>query len=198
MTTTSHFKKIVLICLCLSYYFIATAIPINEKTKIGAVVKNDPIPAQKVITKFLQWYKINLHKANSFPLLIKDSAGNYMVNKKAVSDYLNFLKRSKFISGKYIAYWQTYFNDKAAELKNHPVQSDMPEGFDFDFILITQEPELVLNQLSRLKFKTVSINRSVALIGVTLPSDKSVQYEFEMYKVKDDWQIGYISTPNYD
>ena len=198
MTTTSHFKKIVLICLCLSYYFLATAIPIKEKNKIGAVVKNDPLPAQKVITKFLQWYKINLHKANSFPLLNKDSAGNYMVNKKAVSEYLNFLKSSKFISGKYIAHWQIYFDDKAAELNTHPIKSDMPEGFDFDFILITQEPETVLNQLSRLKFKTVSINKAVALIGVTLPSDKSVQYEFEMYKVKDDWQIGYISTPNYD
>ena len=198
MTTTFHFKKIVLICLCLSYYFLATAIPIKEKNKIGVVIKNDPLPAQKVITKFLQWYKINLHKANSFPLLKKDCAGNYMVNKKAVSNYLNLLKSSKFISGEYIAHWQIYFDDKAAELNNHPMQSDLPEGFDFDFILITQEPELVLNQLSRLKFKTVSINRSVALIGVTLPSDKSVQYEFEMYKVKDDWQIGYISTPNYD
>ena len=198
MTTTYHFKKILLICLGLSYYFLATAIPIKEKAKIAIVVKNDPLPAQKVITKFLQWYKLNLHKANSFPLLKKDSAGNYMVNKKAVSDYLNFLKSSKFISGKYIAHWQIYFDDKAAELKDQPMQSDMPEGFDFDFILITQEPELVLNQLNRLKFKTVSINKTVALIGVTLPSDKSIQYEFEMYKVKDDWQIGYISTPNYD
>ena len=198
MTTLFHFKKIVLICLCLSYYFLATAIPIKEKAKIAVVIKNDPLPAQKVITKFLQWYKINLHKANSFPLLNKDSAGNYMVNKRAVSDYLNFLKSSKSISGKYIAHWQIYFDNKAAELNNHPMQSDMPEGFDFDFILITQEPELVLNQLSRLKFKTVSINRSVVLIGVTLPSDTSVQYEFEMYKVKDDWQIGYISSPNFD
>ena len=198
MTTTFHFKKILLICLCLSYYFLAMAIPIKEKTKIAVVVKNDPLPAQKVITKFLQWYKINLHKANSFPLLKKDSVGNYMVNKKAVSDYLNFLKSSKFISGKYIEHWQTYFDDKAAELKNQPMQSDMPEGFDLDFILITQEPELVLNQITRAKYKTISANNSVALIGVSWPGKDLMKYEFEMYKTKNGWQIGYISTPNFD
>ncbi len=65
--TTFHFKKILLICLCLCYYFPAAAIPINEETKKPLAIKNDPLPAQKVITKFLQWYKINLHKANSLP-----------------------------------------------------------------------------------------------------------------------------------
>lgn len=161
-------------------------------------MKHDPVPAQKVITQFLQWYKMNLHNANSFPFLKKDSARNYMVDKKAVTDYLNFIKSSKFISPKYIVHWQTYFDDKAIELEEHPLQSDLPEGFDLDFVLITQEPELVLNRISRLKFTTVSMNKSVALIGVTLPSDKSVQYEFEMYKSKEGWQIGYISTPNFD
>ncbi len=156
------------------------------------------MPVQKVIIKFLQWYKINLHKANSFQLLAKDSADNYMINKDAVTSYLNFLKSSKYISPKYIAYWQTYFDDKATELKDHPIQSDIPEGFDFDFILITQEPELVLNQINRTKFKTVSMNSTVALIELKWPGKNSMQYEFEMYKGKYGWQIGYISTPNFD
>jgi len=162
------------------------------------MMKTAPSPAQQVIIKFLKWYKANLNKANSFPILIKDSADNFMVSKAACTGYLNFLKTSKCISQKYIEHWEIYFNDKASELRDHPLQSDVPEGFDFDFVLITQEPELVLDKISRLKFKTVSINKSVALIGVTLPSDSSVQYEFEMYKSKEGWQIGYISTPNFD
>lgn len=162
------------------------------------IVANDPTPVQQVIIKFLKWYKVNLNKANSFPFLIKDSADNFMINKTACADYLNFLKTSKCISKKYIEYWKVYFDDKAIELRDHPIQSDIPEGFDFDFILITQEPELVLNQIGKIKFKTISMNDSVALIGLTWPGKDAMKYEFEMYKTKAGWQISYISTPNFD
>ena len=101
-------------------------------------------------------------------------------------------------SQKYIDYWQVYFADKATELRDHPGQSDMPEGFDFDFVLISQEPELVLNQIGRIKFKNISMNASVAMIGLKWPGKNSMEYEFEMYKTKSGWQIGYISTPNFD
>ena len=162
------------------------------------IITNDPTPVQQTVIKFLKWYKANLNKANSFPLLIKDSAGNFMVNKSACTDYLNFLKSSNCISQKYIDYWQVYFADKATELRDHPGQSDMPEGFDFDFVLISQEPELVLNQIGRIKFKNISMNASVAMIGLKWPGKNSMEYEFEMYKTKSGWQIGYISTPNFD
>ncbi|MEO5945270.1 MAG: hypothetical protein ABIP79_00525 [Chitinophagaceae bacterium] len=162
------------------------------------MVKKDTIPAQQVIIKFLKWYKVNLNKANNFPILIKDSADNFMVNKAACTNYLNFLKTSECISQKYIEHWSIYFNDKADELIEHPLQSDVPEGFDFDLVLITQEPDLVLNQIDHIKFKTISANASVALIGLKWPGKNTVEYEFEMYKTKAGWQIGYISTPNFD
>jgi hypothetical protein len=182
---------ILIFCGCFSYgrQFISAEI---------MTVKNDPVPAQQVIIQFLKWYKVNLNKANNFPLLIKDSADNYVVNKTACTSYLNFIKSSRYISQKYIEYWKVFFDDKASELRDHPIHSDIPEGFDMDFVLITQEPDIILNNIANLKFKIVSINEKVALIGVRLPSDKSIQYEFEMYKSKAGWQIGYISTPNYD
>ncbi len=178
-------------CICFSY----------GRQLISAemmIEKNEPVRAQQVIIQFLKWYKTNLNKANNFPFLVKDSAGNFMVNKSACNNYLDFLKTSKCISQKYVEYWKVFFDDKASELRDHPIQSDIPEGFDMDFVLITQEPDIILNKIANLKFKIVSMNEKVALIGVTLPSDKSVQYEFEMYKNKGGWQIGYISTPNYD
>lgn len=116
------------------------------------------------------------------------------MNKKGVTDYFNFIKSSKCISPKYIAQWQTFFDDKAIQLANEKIQSDIPEGFDLDFMLITQEPELILDHISHLAFRTVSMNKYTAFIGVTLPSDNTVQYKFEMYKVKDEWQIGYITS----
>lgn len=174
----------------------SNAVAVNREQII--TIKKDPAPAQQAIVQFLKWYKINLNKANNFPILVKDSADNFMVDKVASTGYLNFLKSSQCISQKYIEYWKVFFDDKASELRDHPIQSDIPEGFDMDFVLITQEPDIILNKIGNLKFKIISMNEKVAFIGVRLPSDKSVQYEFEMYKTKAGWQIGYISTPNYD
>ncbi|MEO6229908.1 MAG: hypothetical protein ABJB11_12145 [Ferruginibacter sp.] len=188
--------KLIIICSLFVCCCFSDAVASNQEQIV--VVKKDPVPVQQVIIKFLKWYKINLNKANNFPILIKDSADNFMLNKAASTSYLNFLKSSQCISQKYIELWKVFFDDKSSELRDHPNQSDIPEGFDMDFVLITQEPDIILNKIANLKFKIVSMNEKVALIGVRLPSDKSVQYEFEMYKTKAGWQIGYISTPNYD
>jgi hypothetical protein len=120
------------------------------------------------------------------------------VNRKACTAYLAFLKSSKYISARYIGYWQRYFDDKAADLKKEKIRSDVPEGFDMDFVLITQEPELILDAIDSLKLTVVSMNRTMAVIGVILPSDTTVDYEFEMAKTKQGWQINYISTQNFD
>jgi len=169
----------------------------SAKPASSAIVK-ESTKVKNSIVAFLQWYKVNLHEANKFPLLAKDSLGYYAVNKKAADDYLNFMRSSKWVSEKYIAYWITYFNDKAEMLKKEKLTSDMPEGFDFDFVLITQEPELILNKITQLKMSIISMNASTALVSVKLPSFADVAYEFEMYKENEVWKIGYISTPNYD
>lgn len=188
--------KPLILCSLLWCCYFGDAVAGNQGKVIP--VKNDSTSAQQAIIKFLKWYKVNLSKANSFPILIKDSADNFMVNKAACTDYLNFLKTSQCISQKYIEHWKVYFDDKATELRDHPIQSDVPEGFDLDFVLITQEPDLVLNQIDSIKFTTISANNAVALIGLKGPGENTMEYEFEMYKTKAGWQIGYISTPNYD
>jgi hypothetical protein len=169
---------------------------IKSKGSAGAV--NDSVNIKANIVAFLRWYKTNLNKAASFPLLSKDSQDYFMVNRKACTAYLAFLKSSKYISTKYIGYWQRYFDDKAADLKKEKIRSDVPEGFDMDFVLITQEPELILDAIDSLKLTVVSMNRTMAVIGVILPSDTTVDYEFEMAKTKQGWQINYISTQNFD
>ena len=198
-----NFNKILLVkfmLFCILFFCCATgkAVPDYKNYQEHGMQNADALLVQKVILKFLQWYKINLHKANSFPILIKDSSDYFMVNKKAVAGYLNFLKSSKCISDKYIAHWQIFFDDKAIQLKKDKIQSDIPEDFDFDFVLITQEPDEILNRISHAKIKTISANNSVALVGVSWPGKDSLKYEFEMYKTKKGWQIGYISTPNFD
>ena len=162
------------------------------------VVTNDSTKVQKNVADFLRWYKANYKKANSFPLLAKDAAGNFLVDKAAYTDYLNFLNSSNLVSSRFIGYWKTFFIDKEAELRKNKIKSDIPDGFDFDLILITQEPELILSKIDSIHFNIASMNDSVALVGLTLPSDSLISYEVEMYKKNNNWQVGYISTPNYD
>lgn len=163
-----------------------------------ATVKTNADQVKDNITAFLKWYNTNIHAANNFKLLVKDSNNNYMIDQKASADYLNFLKSSKFISDQYIGYWKTYFDDRATAMKNEPMKEDMPEGFDMDFILLTQEPELLLNRISKIKYKIMSINSKAALVSVKIPGKEEQAYEFEMAKTQAGWQISYISTPNYD
>lgn len=195
-----HFASIIFsVIFCLVACNDATLVTKTETGTVPAVIiKNDTIQVQTRISDFLRWYKNNISTARTFRILTRDSSGNYMVSNKACSDYFTFLGNSGYISKQYIGYWQTYFKHKETELREHPQKDYVPEGFDFDFILITQNPETILNQVDNLKYNIVSMSDSVALVGMKLPAENAVQYEFEMYKAKEGWKLGYISTPNYD
>ena len=189
------------ICISIAFSACTNSAPLMEikkdkKEVIPAI--SDSAQVQISIVSFLQWYKLNINKANEFTILITDTNGNFKVNKTAYTDYLKFINSSSCISPKYIGYWKTYFADKESYLEDQSIKTYVPEGFDFDFILVTQEPELVLNNIDNINFNLVSLNEAVALVGLTLPGNDLIEYEFEMYKSKEGWQIGYISTPNYD
>ena len=160
--------------------------------------QGDTAQVQDNIEDFLRWYKKNLQKATSFPILARDSVGRYRVDSLAYTAYLNFMTSSRLVSPQYTGYWRTFFHDKQTLLLTDTITTSIPEDFDFDFVLITQQPEEVLNKIDSLLFKIVSMSDSVAFVGVSLPANDSLAYEFEMYKGRDGWQVGYISTPNYD
>ncbi|MEO6818999.1 MAG: hypothetical protein ABI204_04690 [Ginsengibacter sp.] len=159
---------------------------------------NIDLSPKEVTIRFLKWYKMNLEKVNKFPILIKDSTDNYMVNTKACGNYLKILNSSKCLSPRYIAYWRSYLEDRATDLQNNPVKSDIPEGFDLDFVLITQEPELILDHISEARFTTYSQDKNLARIGISWPKKADMDYTIELSKNKSGWQIDFISAPNFD
>ncbi|MEO6546637.1 MAG: hypothetical protein ABIN94_01505 [Ferruginibacter sp.] len=187
-----------IICLCIGNLSFGKAAFVEKDASSFLTPANDTLSPKKVIIKFLNWYKINIKKANSFPILGKDSAGNFMINNTACAKYLNFLKSSKCLSRRYIAYWLSFFNDKAIGLQSNPIQSDIPEGFDLDWVLVTQEPELILDHIAQAKFVTISRMESAVVIAVSWPKKGGMEYQIEMHKNKEGWQIDYIATPNFD
>ncbi|RYY56872.1 MAG: hypothetical protein EOO09_04715 [Chitinophagaceae bacterium] len=150
------------------------------------------------ITSFLEWYRTNLNKANSFPFLGKDSDGYYRVDTGAVSGYLGLLGQSGFFSVSYLNIWKVFFNDQAEGLRREKMNEGVPEGFDMDFVLETQEPGSILDHIRELRWRMISMNRDVVLARCTSSADPSVEYEFEMYRNERSWLIGYISRPDWD
>lgn len=193
-----RFIKISILCFFLLQFSLIKADSLPKDTAKSTSQANQLLSPKQVIIKFLQWYKINMNTANSFPVLIKDSADNFMIDNNACAKYLNFLRRSKCLSRQYIAYRLSFFNDQAIGLKSNPVQTDIPDGFDMDFVLLTQEPELVLDHIGQAKFRTLWLTSTMAVIGLSWPQEDGMQYQIQMQKNREGWQINYIGTPNAD
>lgn len=160
---------------------------------IGSI-NNDSLRMIQTVTGFLHWYKANYTEANSFGFTFQDKKGNYQVSISQSKKYLEFLKSSGFISEKYVIAWLKYFKDKAQYLQENLQNEGPPEGFEFDLVLITQEPELVLNNINNLQFVIVENSRSKAILQVI----GEFSYDFELIKENGKWMIEYIATNNYD
>ena len=146
------------------------------------------------IKGFLRWYRANYNKANDFSWTITDQTGNYAVDHVACEQYLKYLQSSGYISNTYIKEWRKFFKSKAQYFKEFPQSEGPPYGFDLDLVLITQEPELILDHLDKLKFKIKSRTAKTAIVEVV----GEFSYEFELSLVQGKWKIDYIATMNYD
>lgn len=99
------------------------------------------------------WYKKHYAETQNIDILYQDKQGYYQVSISQSEQYLSYLKSSGFVTDKYIGIWAKYFKDKAAHLKENLQKEGPPEVFEYDFVLIAQEPELILNGLDYLTFQ---------------------------------------------
>ncbi|HRD08743.1 MAG TPA: hypothetical protein PK037_14285, partial [Saprospiraceae bacterium] len=89
---------------------------------------------------------------------------------------------------------QEYFTSKAVYWESSPQNEGPPEGFDYDLVLLTQEPELFYEDPKKLSFDVVEMEKDFAVITTT--ADWPLY--FEMTKRKGIWMIDYISSEGYD
>ncbi|MBK9150952.1 MAG: hypothetical protein IPM26_08085 [Saprospiraceae bacterium] len=168
-----------------------TAIPAIQEE---ADLSNDTLAMIHTVKSFLHWYKDNYSRANSFGFTYQDKQGNYHVAMGECEAYLAYLKSSSYISDTYTALWKQYFMDKAAYLEENLSPEGPPEGFEFDLVLITQEPELVLKAIDQKQFSVTENNGTKAVLQM----GGEEGYDFDMEKVNGKWMIAYIATMNYD
>jgi len=164
-----------------------------EKTSISdSTAKKDTLsrePYSRVIS-FLKWYKKNKKEVNQFELVNNcgqtyDSTKFYSVNRDQTEKYLQKIKSSGFVSESYIIDWRKYFEKCDKDFKQNPQNDGPPEGFDYDFILLTQEIDETLTAIEKPKmiFSKVSENKATVKIDIMMV------LTFHLSKTKGVWLI---------
>lgn len=97
------------------------------------------IESKKTVKNFLLWYKKVYPEISRIVLvnISSESKGNkkYTINIDGCEKYLSLLKKSGFISDKYIDQWHSYFMQQSEKYKSTLQTDGPPEGFEYDFVL---------------------------------------------------------------
>lgn len=160
---------------------------------MSEVAPNDTLAMTNTVKGFLKWYKDNYEKANSFGFTYQDKQGNYHVSVQQCEEFLKYLKSSGYISDVYVGLWMQYFKDKAEYLEKNLQNEGPPEGFEFDLVLITQEPELVFKEVDKMKCSVMERKGDKATLQID-----GLGYNIDLGKENGKWMIEYIATENYD
>lgn len=145
--------------------------------------------ALQTVTDFLGWYSTNYNQANSFGLVNQGDSVFYSVNFEEAEKYLAYLKSSGFVSDAYLNNFRTYFKESDEVFKKDPINEGPPPGFDYDIVLYTQEPELVIQKRAQPKIISSEIRDDTA----TLNLDMEMKLQFVLSKQDGAWKIDKIS-----
>jgi hypothetical protein len=189
-----NYKKISFLSSCLLLCLVSISVAQSAASKSGNSCGKEAMLQVNTVKSFLKWYNGNYTKANVFAFTGLNQLGNYIVDQASCEQYLQFLKSSGYISDTYVLEWRKFFQSKTQYFKEFPQNEGPPYGFDVDLVLLTQEPELILEAIDKLKFKIKQRSAKTAIVEVV----GEFSYDFELSWVKGKWKIDYISTMNYD
>ncbi|MBK9256699.1 MAG: hypothetical protein IPM42_14520 [Saprospiraceae bacterium] len=176
----------------MSLTYLNSGLAMSEKT-YQPVSGKDSLNAVKSIKGFLKWYKANYKKSSGFRLVGSDESGNYFVDQKACELYLKHLKSSAYISDTYLQQWRKYFSEMNKNFKDNPQNEGPPEGFDYDLISGTQEPDLFYNPTENHTFTIVKVEKS----KIVIQSTDIWEHQFTLSKSGVKWKVDDIKILGY-
>lgn len=136
-------------------------------------------PAANILN-FLRWYRANSQQLKKIELVTHstnpDSANYYVVNAAGTEKYLDELKKSGFVSDKYIAWWRAYFNMVNEKLKKTPQTEATVNGLDFDLVMLSKDCEEDLKRIEKSTVDHQKIANDEGSITVGLPTVGRLKY----------------------
>jgi hypothetical protein len=153
-------------------------------------------PAHTVVN-FLAWYRVQQVRLSNIPMVNKPGMQNatkyYSINVKQTERYLSELKRSGFISDRYIRRWRAYFQECSENLKNNPQDDGPPDGLEFDLVMWSNSDyEEELSALDKIEIVDSHQNSRDASVVVKFLGGRKLRYT--LAKERSTWKITQIEN----
>ncbi|MFD0941644.1 hypothetical protein [Pedobacter boryungensis] len=182
--------NILIIALSFSVLFNnPTAITIGKIQKEQNKIQNQAtVTPEQTVRSFIFWYSKNMQRLNNIQLVnqLQAPAKPYYVNKANVAIYLAELKKSGFLSNKFLNSIEHYIGMCNENLLKTKQIEGPPEGFDMDMILLTQDYESNIKLLNQGKITRLTKNK------VRFTFDSEDFLVFSLSQGKGKWLIDSI------
>lgn len=186
-------KKIFILIFAAAVFMVF--IPCTNNSKTGKEIQPDLTnePA-KTVVDFLKWHRQNHEKISKIQMVnippVENTNSFYTVNVDETERYLTLLKKSGFVSDRYLQQWRDYFKKAGIKLEQNPMNDGPPEGFEFDFVLWTQEIDETLEAINDPKLISSKITQNKAVLKI----DILMRLEFKLSKQNGKWRIDDIQN----
>lgn len=121
-----------------------------------------------------------------------DTTKYYRVDFKNAEEYIKILKDTQYFSENYLNHLRKEFQDDDLAMQKYPSNDGPPEGFDYDWILLTQESEINLAKTKVISEKKISATAQ----EIVLQFQYGNTLQFLMKKETDVWKIDEIKNPS--
>lgn len=162
-----------------------------------SVSPDSTITPQQTVMNFLNWYKVGHPDLNANLVLNngdgRDTTKFYRVDFAATEKYLRALTGTGMVSEKYADKWRAYFKKCDQDFIASPSNEGPPNGFDYDFVLFSQE-DPGLDELQQTTLTVTNKDDNSATVLIQFPS--TYHYKYSLSKNGPGWQIDEIENVN--
>ena len=158
----------------------------NSSTQTNQSFQTDSTVQLCVVQSFLKWYKDNYENINPYELIIYNKNGsknNFEIDADKFNSFIKTFNKPGFFSEKYIINLKKYILNCEYKFQTND-NMDVPEGFDFDFILITQAIEDTFKAIDNFKILSYERNNFCIMLDTKLC--------FTLIKENEKWVIDSI------
>jgi hypothetical protein len=166
-------------------------------TTVPAFGQSQPSDSVGTVVNFLEWYRVQQVWLNQIPMVNKVGRNHepihYSVNFRQTERYLKELKRSGFISDRYIRRWRAYFKECDKNFKKNPVDDGPPDGFEFDLVMWSNSDyEEELAALDKAVVVESYQDKRNAIMVIKFSGGRKLRYTLLRESIK--WKIAQIEN----
>lgn len=149
----------------------AATLPDSASAVVAPVSIQHAAPAaEAMVRNLLRWYARSMEKLPADFVLNDDGTDTtkfYAVNFPGTEAWLTSLKASGYFSDTFLNSWRTYFWQHNDSLRVHPQNDGPPAGFEYDFILYSQQADNKIQELQSGNYSSSLSDANHALVEVT-------------------------------